>query len=243
MNMLSRSQVRNFILFLSALGLVFAFENCGVPGGADQSTDSSSQAQLGVCALAPSSLRNPSSIDQVTQLINALPKPLSISCLIENLPAPLKVFAMNSALSAQPSVGINNPRIFIINGNLVLSVVPAGIGKNLLEYGQLINFSESVKAELTFPIPDGIPYSRPYSQIRSGVTTSCRSCHSSERSVAGFSGDALASAVLRPDPFNRQTSARLRGIAAQCDKASDPYRCEMLNSIFIKGRAQDADFP
>ncbi len=233
--------IRRTFLFLSILALMnFAFVNCGV---FDPPKSSSSKDDESSCTMAPVHLRSPTTIDQVTELINALPKPLSIPCLIENLPTPLKVFAVNSNFSAQPAEGADSPRIFIINGKLVLSVVPAGIGKDLLEYGQFINSTESVKAELKFPLEEQIALSQPYDHIKSGSGTSCRFCHTSERSINGFGGEAFASSIMRPSFFQRQTSARLRTLAQNCDKANDPYRCEMLNSVFVRGRAQDADLP
>jgi hypothetical protein len=238
--MLTSLQKRIFIFACLTAVMNFAFVNCGV---FDPPQSSSSKEDVSTCPMAPAHLRAPATIDQVTELINALPKPLSIPCLIENLPTPLKVFAANSNFSAQPAEGADSPRIFIISGKLVLSVVPAGVGKDLLEYGQFINSTESVKAELEFPIEDTIPLTQPYDHIKSGTGTSCRFCHSSERSISGFGGDAFASAVVRPSFFQRQTAARLRTVAQNCNKATDPYRCEMLNSIFVRGKAQDADLP
>lgn len=226
-------------LGLLAVAMNVAFINCSP---LSQSFSDSAMNE-GSCPLAPAHLRSPTTIDQATDLINALPKPLSIPCLIENLPRPLKVFAVNSTFSAQPSSGLDNPRIFIINGNLVLSVTPAGIGRDHIEYGQFINTSESVKAELSFPITSIIPKTQPYDEVKSGGVTSCRTCHGSERSINGFGGDAFVSRVVRPDPFNRQSVNRMRNVALSCNSIADPVRCEILNSIFVVGRAQEAELP
>lgn len=236
--MFRKAWVRITALSAAAFVLSVAFFNCGGP-----KTDSLVETSSSGCDLAPAALRNPTTIDQVTQLINALPKPLTLPCFIENLPAPLKVYAISSTFSAQPAVGPDSPRIFIINGNLVLSVVPAGSGRNLLEYGQIINSLESVKGELEFPINANIPGSEPYEQIRNTSGTTCALCHTAERPVTGFAGNAFASGITRPDPFARQTSTRMRSVASTCDKASDPYRCAILNAVFVKGRAQDTSFP
>lgn len=234
---------RNWILALMAFILVFAFENCGPTGPLETDNYSSLSQGSGNCALAPAELRSPTSIDQVTQLINALPKPLSVPCLIENLPVPLKVYAVDGARSAQPSAGADSPRIFIMRGNLVLSVVPAGSGRNLLEYGQFINDRESVKAELTFPINQTIQAAAPYNEISANRGTTCRGCHTSERAISGYGGNAFVSLVIRPDSSKRQAATRLRSLAVQCNKATDPYRCEMLSAIYLTGQAQDAELP
>ncbi len=240
--MLNRHQARALILLITYAFLNFAFINCSQVSS-NSASENASLEEKSHCPQAPTHLRNPTTIDQVTDLINALPKPLSVSCFVENLPTPLKVFAVNSSFSAQPSDGADSPRIFIINGNLVLSVVPAGVGKDHIEYGQFINSSETVKAELAFPVIDEVSKSQPYDQAKFGAGTNCRVCHGQERPVTGFGGDAFASAVLRPDPFARQSASRMRNLAVNCDKDADSFRCQILNSVFVKGRAQDAELP
>jgi len=215
------------------------YNNCSGP------TESKSveSAQDDGCPKASTALQKPATIDDVTNLINALPKPLTLPCFLSNLQRPLKVSSLQSMFSAQPSENAQTPRVFIINGVLVLSVVPTGIGKNLLEMGQLLNSSESVKAELEFPITANIPLSEPFDHIRSGGGTSCIGCHSAERSVAGFSGQAFASTIVRPNFSALIPASQLRQTALTCDANADSYRCAMMRAIFVNGQAQDANFP
>ncbi|WP_413558326.1 hypothetical protein [Bdellovibrio sp. HCB209] len=195
------------------------------------------------CVLASAQYRNPKSIDDVTTLINVLPKPLSIPCLIENLPKPLKVYSFESTGSAQPSPDSNSPRIFIIIDKLIVSVIPKGIGRNFVEFSQVISSSESVKAEVQFPVVSELDVAAPYDSIRAAFGTSCRDCHMGERGVSGFAGDAYASVILRPGPVGRQTASKMRLLSANCDDADDPARCKMLRAVFVNGQAQDTSFP
>lgn len=195
------------------------------------------------CALAPAALRSPDTIDEVTALVNALPKPLTLPCFIANLATPLKVSALQSTFSAQPSESTQTPRVFIINGAFTLSVVPTGIGKDLLEMGQMLSSSESVKAELKFPITANISAAEPYDHIRSGSGTNCIGCHTGERDVAGFPAMAFASSVVRPNFSALLPASQMRQAALACDQIADPYRCAMMRAIFVTGQAQDANFP
>jgi len=236
---------KKFVAAICAVGfLLFAFNNCSK--GAD---DSSSNGPINLaqtasgCYLANQNLRNPKTMDEVTALVNALPKPVTLPCLIENLPTPLKVFSLQSSFSAQPSQSAETPRVFIIINKMVLSVVPTGIGRNLLEMSEMTSATMSVKTEIAFPVSQVIATALPYERIRSGSGTSCRACHTSELSVTGYAGTAFASTTLRPDYTRRIPSTDLQSTARSCNMASDPDRCKMMRAIFLTGNAQDAAFP
>jgi hypothetical protein len=232
-------------LIACAAVMILGFVNCSEFQKDQTNSSLAALGEPGGCVAAPTGLRSPKTIDEVTMLINALPKPLSIRCLIENLPRPLKVVSVASTGSAQPSPDVDSPRVFIVRDQLVISVVPDGPARNLVEYGQHVTPSESVKGELTFPINAMISSSSPYAQIKSGGGgTNCALCHSGERpAVTGFKGDAFASAVIEPNNFVRQNAQRMRDVASRCASSSDPYRCEMLRSIFLKGNAVDDELP
>lgn len=236
---------KKIVPIVCAIGVIlFAFNNCSKGTSESGSTDSASLAQTATgCYLADQSLRSPKTMDDVTKLINALPKPLTIPCLIENLPAPLKVFSMQSSFSAQPSQSADTPRVFIVINKMVLSVVPTGSGRNLLEMSQIYDSTLSVKTEVSFPVTSSILASAPYERIRSGSGTSCRSCHTSELQVSGFAGTAFASTTLRPDSNRRIPVTDSQSAARSCNMASDPDRCKMMRAIFITGNAQDTTFP
>lgn len=229
---------------LLGLGIVllFGYTNCS---SSLSPTSTASSSSVGACASADPSLNNPSTIDQVVTLINSLPKPLSIDCFLTTLPKPMQVFAVNNAFSAQPSAGVESPRIFVLQPGLSLSVVPAGAGKNFLELGQFMSGGQSVKAEIEFPVVANLAVDLPYTRLLDTVGgTNCRFCHQREAPApAGFAGTAFVSDVVKPDPFRRVTSTNLRQYALACDTSREAYRCAMLRAIFVSGQGQDTEFP
>ena len=234
-------------LVFTGILLLVGFNNCS--GGGFKATSLDGAATLlskSNCPMAPAALRDPQNIDQMTNMINALPKPLSLDCVIENLPKPLNVSALQSAFSAQPSESASTPRVFIIiRNNFILSVVPTGLGKNLLEMSEIINATESVKAELLFPIDTTIALTTPYERIRAASGGSnCNFCHKGERTITtGYPATAFASELLRPDNTKFVSSAQSRQAALSCNQVADPYRCALMKAIFIDGQAQDVRFP
>ena len=234
-------------LLSAAVLLLIGFNNCSGGGFKATSLDGSAAlASTSNCPMAPTALRDPQNIDQMTNLINALPKPLSLNCVIENLPKPLNVSALQSAFSAQPSESALTPRVFIIIKNsFILSVVPTGLGKNLLEMSEIINGTESVKAELLFPIDTTLALTAPYDRIRAASGGSnCNFCHKGERTITtGYPATAFASELLRPDNTKFVSSAQSRQAALTCNQVADPYRCNLMKAIFINGQAQDVRFP
>lgn len=230
-------------LVILTIPLVTAFVNCDGFEIADHLEEELALASSDNCVIAPAQYRDLKTIDDVTLLINALPKPVSIPCLVENLPKPLNVYSVESTGSAQPSVDSNNPRIFIIINKLVVSVTPKGLGSQAVEFSQFISSTESVKGEIKFPVVSELDVAAPYDSIREAFGTSCRVCHLGERGISGFAGDAYASPVIRPTAVGRQTASKMRLLTSSCDDADDPARCKMLRAVFVNGKAQDTSFP
>lgn len=194
--------------------------------------------------MADASLREPTSIDQAIQLINALPKPLELDCFLKNLQPPLQVLGVDSANSAQPSAGPQSPRIFIVKYPLLISVVPAGSSKNFVEFSQVELQNTSVKAEVPFPVTVEVPKNYPYDHLLSGAGTSCRSCHANEYKVlGGYAGQAYASDMIRPKLANNVPVSTLKSFALNCNSATDAYRCAVLRAIFVDGAGQQGIFP
>ncbi|MGZ5278518.1 MAG: hypothetical protein ACXWC9_01160 [Pseudobdellovibrionaceae bacterium] len=227
---------------ITSLNLLYA--NCA--GRPSSTEEESLNSSAGTCGENLSdAARSPTSIDQVVTLINLLPKPLAMDCFIRALKKPLKVYSVNSPASLQPAVNQDNPRIFIINNKLILSVVPKGAGRMLLEISQKVSSTGSVKAELAFPIAGPIANDAPFSRIREGASgTSCRVCHQNEGIAAGFnSSQAFQSNIIEPLDGARVDRDYMKSQATFCNTAVDPYRCQMLKAIFIDGQAQDTLFP
>lgn len=226
-----------------AVPTVLVFNNCSNKFESGFQ-DASSGLNYPNCPQAPAQFQDPSTIDQTMELINVLPKPLTLECFLQNLAKPMNVFALHSTFSAQSSVRPESPRIFILKPTFILSVVPEGSARHTLEMGEYISANESVKGEVVFPVMANLPADEPYSHIlaQGGGATSCRQCHIFEaRAAGGFSGEAYFSNVLRPLATARVPSSALRQAATSC--SGDAYRCGILRSIFVLGQARDANFP
>lgn len=195
---------------------------------------------------APAGVSNrPRSIDETVQLVNALPKPLTVPCFVEALGRPLLLHATHSEISAQPAVGIRSPRIFLYFEPLVLSVVPAGLGAQLVELGEQRPEYRSLKAELGFPIAKAVEASDPYEHARFNEdVTACAFCHANEErdpSLVGAAG--YESQALRPFPNQRVPLWSLRAELNGCDTQLEPERCALLDALLGWGEPLDWDFP
>lgn len=237
-----RFRYRWMIIILLLPLLLVSYTNCSQ----QKNNESTSLGSSDPCGQnLPASLRNPQTIDQMNQLIAALPKPLQIDCFILALKRPLQIYAVDSTASVQPSAGPASPRIFIINGKLVMGVVPKGPALRLLEVSEKVSGTSSVKGELRFPVDGTFTLDAPYSHIlQAGGGTSCRSCHFSEaRHLNITTGEAYASNIVFPDSSKRISSSALRVQSYLCDDTVDAYRCRMLRALMIDGQAQDGSFP
>jgi hypothetical protein len=236
--------LKYLMVFLGAV-LVLFFNNCD--GSFATKDDGSLQAQSADPCWIPltEAERDPKTIDQAVKLINRLPQPATIECFIANLQKPLNVYAVDNAASAQPSAGPSSPRIFIFRSSLIISVVPAGIGKRLIEFGEMIDTRTTVKGEVRFPVVGTLSPSEPYKRVLDeSFGTSCRLCHTNERSYSQIStGPAYSSNLVKPNAGARVASKDLKYFALNCNMATDAERCKMLKAIFIDGQAQDANFP
>lgn len=231
-------------LLFSSLLLLISFNNCG---GAAQDQNLNAASQYVPCDQVADALRTPNSIADTINLINALPKPTSITCFLKALKKPLKIMAVNNGFSAQPADGNQSPRIFIVNTKLALSVAPAGAGKFLLELSEPSSTTKSFKGELNFPIAQTIDPLLVFTTTadpQSPGNSRCILCHRNEEKIRyGNIGFAFNSEIVRPNELQRVFSLYLRNQAYMCNPATDKYRCDMLNAIFMTGEGQDAEFP
>ena len=169
------------------------------------------------CRAGKGATGNPKTIEEVVELVNSLPKPLSIPCFLESLNRPLEIFATNSRSSVQPAVG-EIPRVFIFKGPLVISVAPEGPGQSLVEVSHLISDYESVKGELAFPVNEELSKSAAYEGVLSGSGTRCSACHFSEHNASdSFPSVAYASQALRPSFTSEVSIDSLRSLAEACN--------------------------
>lgn len=187
---------------------------------------------------APSS---PKTIEEVVELINLLPKPVTVPCLIESLDRPLYINATSNIVSAQPAGGPSDPRIFILMDRLVLSIVTAGSGKTSVEFSYLNSDVDSIKGDLELPSEDSILTSTPYERILYGEGTACRFCHADERAAA--KPGAFISQALRPNPSSKVSLKEVKGFYQNCDAKLDAYRCELYTALFGHGLVEEKEFP
>lgn len=225
--------------------ILTSFNNCSTPSPSSSNDTLNSASSSTSCRLrAGEAALNPITVDQVVELINRIEKPVTIPCLISFLQTPLRIYAVNNQASAQPAAGPESPRIFIFNHNLILSVVPDGSGKDFVEMSEVVGVFRSLKAELKFPINDIIVSGDAFRTIVNdqGVTT-CRGCHENSAIATQItSGPAFVTDMILPNPSKRVPVSSLNFWARNCNSSANPYRCEMLKSLIIDGRAEDSAF-
>jgi len=224
-----------------AASLVLAMAACGEPAVEPAlGPKSAERAQAKAVVPAPTSRcstpsgvsGSPTTISAAVGLINALPKPVSAACFVESLNRPLALVATASPFSAQPANDSHSPRIFIRNGTLTMVVVPGGMGRNLLEFGEATAEGSSLKGELELPIVDTLTEAAPLDRVQAGKGTTCGTCHDDEAPAA--SGAGFISEVLIPLPEFEVTVAELQRDASRCG-ADDNERCDLLRALFDHG--------
>lgn len=244
MNRVSSKQV--------ALGLGAACALAAAVYGEERPTsvESSRAARAGQearrCVPGPGATGAPRSVEQVVELANSLPMPVTIACLIESLDRPLKVFATRSAASLQSSTGPKDPRYFIFSLPLLIAVTSDGPGADLVEMSVLQPGNQrSVKAELRFPLSGKVSAALPYERIRQGAGTTCSFfCHSAEaRDLDVPHAEAFVSRAIRPAPDTEVSLAFLKSVQSECGSAASSPRCELLQAILAGGDAVRAEFP
>jgi len=196
------------------------------------------------CTQVKEDLKNPTDFDQVVELVNALPKPLELSCFLYNFDPPFKIFAVDNEFSAQPSQGPDSPRILIIRDDFIVSVVPSGLGKDLIEFSKVTSSDQSIKGELAFPITDQIPADKPYTEILEnpevmGSGTTCKTCHPETH----IGNNIYESTIFDPMPFQRVPASQLQTGLTLCQKGVDTFRCNILKAVFSRGEVEDLPWP
>lgn len=187
----------------------------------------------------------PVTIAATVELLNALPKPVTLPCFLSALARPLEIHATKSPFSAQPAVGERSPRIFLFLGDNILSVVPEGDGAHLLEFGEQKEDHRSLKAELAFPIWGELTQESPFEHLLFNENlTSCALCHSNERrDPAHPEPGAFVSKALKPRKADQVLVSRLAAEFRDCDFDLEPERCAFLEGLLGWGPVSDADFP
>ncbi len=181
---------------------------------------------------------SPATIEDVVLLLNALPKPVSVGCLLETLDRPLRIEASSDTFSLQPAYGPNNPRIFVFSGDLVITVVPKGQGADVVELSVLRAPMRTVKGEVAFPVTEELSPSAPYDRIavEGGGSTVCGVCHLGEtRDPAVDFAEVYVSELLRPLSHHLVELEDVRQQFETCDPEAEPERCAVFDALFGHG--------
>lgn len=215
-------------------------------GASAMQTSAASPAAAERCEAPAGVNASPRSIADVLTLVNALPKPLSLACLLETFARPIELNATRSVVSAQPAGGVRSPRMFLFYDPLIMSIVPAGPGSHLLEFGEQRGDNTSLKGELAFPIVDSaLPPEAPFERVMfDAERTGCAFCHRSEEPATDIAyTKAFVSQALRPLPQERVAISALEAELTSCDAAEEPERCAMLRAVLQPDGALPRDFP
>lgn len=206
----------------------------GQPGVAPPPVD------LALCH-APASLGgSPQTIEDVTALVNALAEEhggtVELPCFVASLTRPLGAATSAGFISAQPAEGKRSPRMFLWSGALVMTVVPEGLGANLLELGFETTPTRSIKAEIAFPVKAPLAPSAPYDRVQGKPLSKCAACHANETPAASVTwAQGFESEVLRPSDFDVVDLASVEQESRGCDPAAEPQRCALLAAVFDQG--------
>lgn len=192
------------------------------------------------CATPDRVSGSPNTIPAALILMNALPRPTTLECFIESLERPLSVYLTSSGGSLQPSLGARSPRTFIVNGDLVMSIVFDGEAAQTLELGYRTSPERSIKTEILFPLERDITLNNLFDRVETGSVTMCGACHTGEifTNHVEFPDGVYESAVIVPSSVFTVDLESLRAEEAECDPATESARCGLLDSFFDHGEVQ-----
>lgn len=221
-------------------------ESGGSGEGGEASTGVVDEAPPTACAAATTVVGSPRTISEAVEYINALPRPLTLDCVLERLARPLAITSTRSVVSLQPAVGSHSPRVFIFLGSELVVTITVGDmhGFDLLEFGEVVAPARSIKAEVGFPVEAPLDASAPFLRVRErgGENTNCAICHRGEAAAPEYPF-AFASNVLRFPVEEEVTLDALRDEHARCDPLVQPRRCARLTALFGHGPVESAAFP
>jgi hypothetical protein len=183
------------------------------------------------------------SIGAAVARLNALAPNGDGPCFVATLPRPLAVVATLGVTSAQPAGGRGAPRIFFLLPKLVISAVPAGDGSKLLELGEWVGTTRTLKGEIALPVTAPLAADGPFVRILQGSDkTVCATCHRQEERHPTIP-NAFTSLAFQPQPGTFVTLEELEELHALCTQADDPGpRCAMIHALFDFGEVTQGSF-
>jgi hypothetical protein len=182
-------------------------------------------------------------IASAVQRLNALPAPADGPCFVATAPRPLALVATVGVTSAQPAFSRASPRIFLLLPGLVVGVVPEGEGSALLEFGQWVTPTRTLKGEVEVPVTAKLADDAPFSHVTFDENrTTCSLCHRFEEVQAGVAG-AYVSVAYQPEP---STLVPLKELVASHQRCiadnSEDGRCAMFHALFDFGEVTQGAF-
>jgi hypothetical protein len=168
---------------------------------------------------------------------------VSVACFIASVPRPLNLSATYSTFSAQPAVGAKSPRIFLLQPGIALSVVPAGAGSHLIEMGEWVTPTRTLKGELELPVTQQLAPDAPLAHVaQSNGTTTCAICHRAEESHETIAG-GFVSTAFRPNPGQDVKLPALIAEHQLCiDSGESSERCDLFHALFDFGPVKQGAF-
>ena len=195
---------------------------------------------LRACAAAGGAV---TSIASAVTRLNALPAPVDAPCFVASLPRPLSLVSTTGVTSAQPAVGKENPRVFLLLPGVAISVVADGDGAKLLEFGEWVTPTRTLKGELGLPVTAPLAADAPFKHVLYGTpATTCALCHRDEAPHDTIPG-AYVSVAFKPQPRSFVTVSALAAEHELCVTAADDTgRCALFHALFDFGEVKDGAF-
>jgi hypothetical protein len=180
--------------------------------------------------------------DAVARL-GALPLPAGGPCFVATLPRPLAVVATIGVVSAQPAGGASSPRLFFLLPKLVISAVPDGNGSKVLEFGEWMTATRTLKGEVALPVTAPLPLDSAFQHVlQDSDRTVCAACHREEERHPSIP-NAFVSIALKPERGALVTVDELAAFHDTCARERDPSeRCAMLHAVFDFGEVTQGEF-
>lgn len=208
--------------------------------GAKEAGGPHDSAVLSKCAESKGEI---GSIAEAVARLNALAPLADGPCFVATLPRPLAVVATLGVTSAQPANGRGAPRLFFMLPKLVISAVPAGDGSKVLEFGEWIGTTRTIKGEVALPVTAPLAADAPFLHVLEGTErTTCGNCHREEERHPTIP-NAFLSIAFKPEPGTFVTLPELEEIHRLCTQAEDPGpRCAMMHALFDFGAVTEGSF-